>query len=53
VVFGTNNLRIAQMVELFRRDLPRIAALAADPGPWVYRMAQHGFDRLVLNCDDA
>lgn len=52
VVFDTNNLRMHGMVELFAANLPRIRELASEPGPWVYRIAQHGIDRFVLNCDD-
>jgi hypothetical protein len=53
VVFGTNNLRVVPMLELFAENLARIRSLVDEPGPWVYRIAQHGFDRLTLNCDDA
>jgi hypothetical protein len=53
VVSSTNNLRVALMLELFTENLARVRALVDEPGPWVYRIAQHGFDRLTLNCDDA
>lgn len=53
VVFGTNNLRASLMIELFAENLSRIEQLTALPGPWVHRIAQHGLDRLHLNCDDA
>lgn len=52
VVFGTNNMAMHTMIERFQRHLPRIRTLAAVPGPWVYRIAQHGIDRLNLRCDD-
>lgn len=44
VVFGTNNLRAARMIELFAENLPRIEHLTALPGPWVHRIAQHGLE---------
>lgn len=53
VVFGTNNLRVVLMLELFTQNLTRIRSLVDEPGPWVYRIAQHGFERLTLNCDDS
>jgi hypothetical protein len=52
VVFGTNNLRVTHMVELFAAHLPRLAELAGEPGPWVFRIAQHGLHRLALDCSD-
>ncbi len=53
VVFGTNNLRATRMIDLFTECLPRIEQLTALPGPWVHRIAQHGLERLHLNCEDA
>ena len=53
VVFGTNNLRVSTMVELFTTSLPAIRAHAVEPGPWVVRIARHGAERLSLRCDDA
>lgn len=52
VVFGTNNLRVADMVALFAAGLPAIRAYAEGPGPWVLRIARHGVERLLLHCDD-
>jgi hypothetical protein len=53
VVFGTNNLRVADMVALFAAGLPVVRAHAKVPGPWVLRIARHGVERLPLRCDDA
>jgi hypothetical protein len=53
VVFGTNNLRVADMVTLFTAGLPAIRAHAREPGPWVLRIARHGTERLPMRCDDA
>jgi hypothetical protein len=53
VVFGTNNLSTSRLLELFARNLPAIRRLVAVPGPWVQRIAQHGMDRLPLDCADA
>ena len=53
VVFGTNNLRVADMVALFAASLPAVRAHAGRPGPWVLRIARHGVERLPLRCDDA
>lgn len=53
VVFSTNNLSTALKIELFERSLPTIRQLTSLPGPWVHRIAQHGMERLPLNCDDA
>lgn len=52
IVFGTNNLSIGRLLELFERNLPTIRRLAAAPGPWVQRIAQHGMDPLPLDCTD-
>ena len=52
VVFGTNNLRVPDMVALFATSLPAIRAHAGEPGPWVLRIARHGHERLPLRCDD-
>lgn len=52
VVFGNNNMSVRLMIELLERDLPHIRELTALPGPWVHRIAQHGINRLPLNCDD-
>lgn len=52
VVFGTNNLRIARMVELFAEHLPTIRTLTAEPGPWVRRISQHDMEPLALHCPD-
>ena len=52
VVFGTNNLRVPDMVALFSASLPAIRAQADEPGPWVLRIARHGVERLPLRCDD-
>lgn len=53
LVFGTNNVRIDGIVELFARSLARIRDLPAEPGPWVYRSSRHDLARLPLRCDDA
>ncbi|GEL18372.1 hypothetical protein PA7_22090 [Pseudonocardia asaccharolytica DSM 44247 = NBRC 16224] len=52
IVFGTNDMRMVRMIELFEANLPLIRAPAGRPGPWAYRGAQHSLDRLVLNCHD-
>lgn len=52
IVFGTNNLRVSRMAELFEACLPRIREEALELGPWVCRIAQHGLDRLALSCSD-
>ncbi|HEX6075193.1 MAG TPA: hypothetical protein VFZ32_08015 [Micromonosporaceae bacterium] len=52
VVFGTNNTPVRLLIEMFERDLPRIRQLTSTPGPWVYRIARHGMERLALNCAD-
>jgi hypothetical protein len=41
------------LLELFERNLPAIRRLMVVPGPWVHRIAQHGMDRLPLDCADA
>ena len=52
IVFGTNNLRIPLMIELFSKNLDHIHSLVDEPGPWVYRIARHGLERLTLRCHD-
>ena len=52
VMFGTNNLRVPDMVALFATSLPPIRAHASEPGPLVLRIARHGVERLPLRCDD-
>jgi hypothetical protein len=52
VVFGTNNLSMRAMIELFETHLPFIRELTEISGPWVYRIAQHGIDQLGLDCTD-
>jgi len=52
VVFGTNNSPVRLLIEMFARDLPHIRQLTPEPGPWVYRIARHGMERLPLNCAD-
>jgi hypothetical protein len=53
IVFGTNNLSAGRLLELFERNLPAIRHLTTAPGPWVRRIAQHGMDRLPLDCTDS
>lgn len=53
IVFGTNNLSTGRLLELFERNLPVIRHLTVVPGPWVQRIAQHGMDRLPLDCAGA
>ncbi|WP_116044460.1 hypothetical protein [Amycolatopsis palatopharyngis] len=50
VVFGNNNIPMRTMIERFEHHLPRIIELTSVSGPWVYRIAQHGIERLKLNC---
>jgi hypothetical protein len=52
IVFGSGNLSDARLVELFEENLPSIRQLTAVSGPWAQRIAQHGMDRLPLNCAD-
>ncbi|WP_026455074.1 PIN-like domain-containing protein [Saccharomonospora iraqiensis] len=51
IVFSNNNTPVHEMVDRFERHVPRIAELAKLPGPWVYRIAKHGIERLFLDCD--
>lgn len=52
VVFGSGNLSTGQLLKLFEQNLPALRRLTPVPGPWVQRIAQHGMDRLPLNCAD-
>lgn len=52
IIFGNNNMQIKMMVTLFETHLRFIQSLTVVEGPWVYRIAQHGIERLHLNCSD-
>jgi hypothetical protein len=52
IVSGSGNLSDARLLELFGQNLPAIRLLTPVPGPWVQRIAQHGMERLALNCAD-
>lgn len=42
LVFPNNNLSAGEQIERFRLLLPQIIPLAAQPGPWAYRLTAGG-----------